>query len=151
MNNNWKKVVIKTATTGAFLGLAFSSVLSPVYAGWGIKDLDVFNRNSGIRKTGRELDQRRLDETAYKFYLDNACPSPIKVQVKYIPRNSSKWKITNYSLKAGQHGYLFPTRNAIVYLSARSSNPYLKKRIWPRRKIHMGSNFLKYTYRLTCS
>jgi len=81
-----------------------------------------------IRQTGRELDQQRLDATAYQFNLHNACPSHVNVKVEYIPRNSSKWKTSNYSFKPGQRGYLFPTRNSILYLSARSSAKSLKQR-----------------------
>lgn len=146
----WQKMIVKTGTVGVALGAIISSMISPAYAGWGIKDLDVFNKNSGIRKTGRELDQQRLDATAYQFHLHNACPSHIRVKVEYIPRNSSKWKTSYYSMTPAERAYLFPTRNAIVYVSARSSSKYGKRRTWSRRKINMGRNFLKYTYKLTC-
>ncbi|AFY57004.1 hypothetical protein Riv7116_4585 [Rivularia sp. PCC 7116] len=150
MVSKFKKVILKTGALGIAFGAICSSMVSPAYAGWGIKDLDITNKNSGIRKTGREIDQRRLDAGAYQFYLNNNCPAYLNVKLEYIPRNSSKWKTRNYTFKPGERSYLVPTRNAIVYVSARSSNKSARKFTWSRKKINMGRSFLKYTYTLNC-
>ncbi|MBE9045842.1 hypothetical protein IQ255_15755 [Pleurocapsales cyanobacterium LEGE 10410] len=143
-----QKIITRTCTASVALGLIIGGLSNPVYAGWGIKDLDPFNKNSGIRQTGREIDQQRLDATGHQFYLHNQCPENLSVTLEYIPRNSSKWKTSYYSFKPGEHAYLIPTRNRIVYVSAKSTDTYSNKK-WSRKEINMGNN-IKYTHRLTC-
>lgn len=124
-------------------------VMGNVHAGWGIKDLDPFNKNSGIRKSGREIDQQRLDAGAYNFYLHNKCAEYLDVTFEYIPRGSSKWKANNYSFAPGEHARLDATRNRNVYIAAHSTSSY-SNRQWPRKMINMGPTYTKYTYSLTC-
>ena len=120
------------------------------FAGWGIKDLDPFNKNSGIRRSAREFDQQRLDAVAYNFYLHNKCPEYLDVTFKYIPRGSSSWKTNQYSFKPGEHARLDASRNRYVYVSARSTSSYSNKR-WKKKKIDMGKTYTKYTHSLTCT
>lgn len=62
--------------------------LSASSRGWGIKDLDPFNKNSGINKTGRQIDQHRLDVmqgARFSVTIRNPTDHPINYRVNDMP------------------------------------------------------------------
>jgi hypothetical protein len=79
-------------------------IASSADAGWGIKDLDPFNKNSGVRKSGRKFDKNRLKVT------DRALRGG-RYTVKLVNRTRN---VVFYNLNGRNQIGLFPGRAVTV-------------------------------------
>jgi len=120
--------------------------------GWGLEDLDPFNKNSGVRQMGRDFDRERLKMMSNsprpgrdytKVYARNGTRETIWVAVRYEPYewSSGESKLAEYApdkdgpfdthawfkLAPGQRAHLANTANIHFYIYAESQG---RSRMW---------------------
>jgi hypothetical protein len=105
-----------------------------------LSDLDPFNKNSGIRQGGRDLDNARLDQMSRtpragrdytKLYFKNNTDRRIYLAVRFLPfawsdgttselsLRGSSWETRAwYNLAPGQKVHVGNTKNVYVYYYA---------------------------------